>query len=310
MKKIYNKNHRAIIKKHVRRHNKINDGESITLSGYDDFFKLIATGNLENITKNKEDLSEELSLCYLYAASVRLLSFTFSDKKTEQNLIPSDWLGEDIPPNPNFVFETLLSQICDYSYSVIKLAESGLDNPARSMVRVLSELVQQTLCLVANVNDFREYVAAHEDHEATKVWYELFGKGKLDKKLATIESALGLPEDLIFTLKEERTSTHKFYSQNIHHSFTASVVGSRSWAFNDDSCRDSFFGGHSSSLKAPLNALTRSLWYFNITFLAILNNLHGFKVPDLKDSFWVPYFAIRDASNEIFLESLKHGRSG
>ncbi|EEF79985.1 hypothetical protein [Methylophaga thiooxydans] len=305
MKKIYHKNHRAIIKKHIRLINKVNDGESLTLSGYDDFFKFIATGNVENITKNQEALNEEFSLCYLYAASVRLLSFTFSAQKPEHNLIPSDWLGEDARPNPNLVFETLLSQISDYSYSVIKLAESGLDNPARSLVRVLSELVQQTLCLAANVNDVREYVAAHEDHEATKVWYQLFGKGKLDKKLTTIESALGLTEDLIFSLREERTNTHKFYSQNIHHSFTASVVGSRSWAFSDESCRDSFFGGHSSSLRAPLSALTRSLWYFNIMFLAIFNNLHGFKVPDIKDSFWFPYFAIRDASNEIFLEGLK-----
>ncbi|MCL5974765.1 MAG: DUF5677 domain-containing protein, partial [Gammaproteobacteria bacterium] len=313
-RKVYHKAHRDILKRKIKDINKLklDNTDRLTIAGYDEFLTFIDDECNKDVKTNSTELIEEISLAQLFAVSLGLLTMSFNSEESSENLLPLDWISDSLTPNPNFVIQALLSQITTYSQSIIKLCQNGFDNPARALVRVTIELIQQTLVLTANKHDLRSYVNAHEDHEASMVWHKLFGKGKLDKKLTEIEKELGLTDDLINSTKTARQGAHTFYSQNIHHSFTASCVGSRAWSFDDDSSRISLFGGASTSLRVPLNELNTNLWYFNTVFLSILKKIHGIKLSNPEKGFWLPYFAVRDAASEIYISGSlqKHGRLG
>ena len=299
--------YRKAISLHLRKFNKINKpkyGHTVTLSTIDSFKTLPRACEQESKKTTKEHLEDELFLSYLSLECLTWISLgiiPLEDKK------PPIFLNEHLKitnlPNSNLIVRNLITQITNYSLSIVSLVERGLDNPARALLRTTNELIWQTLVLLSDKNIFEEYSKAHDPEQANKIWHALFAKGKLNKKMEGLESRLGLSDEILQKMKNWRIQNQKFLSQAVHHSFLATNVGAFSEDFESDFSSLALLGRASSSSKTTLKYLNHELCYFIIQFFSIIENIYKIEL-DLKKNYW--YWAKATKECIIILNILKN----
>jgi hypothetical protein len=89
-----------------------------------------------------------------------------------------------------------LVQVVNNALAVVRLSRDGLDVQARTLVRVTAELTWQLAVLFSNPELLRKYAVAQSEEEENRVWWELFGRGRLLRRTLDLEKALGLPADV------------------------------------------------------------------------------------------------------------------
>jgi hypothetical protein len=201
----------------------------------------------------------------------------------------------------------MLTQLANFALSSIVLLEKGLDNPARTLSRHAAELSQQILVLMHSRDDFKAYVAAQDENSAMKLWSALFGRGKLNARLAQIEQGFGFDEAMIENLVRSRRENYAFYSQAVHHSFVASTIGAYAPRFDGSSQYLGVFGGENAATRSTLRHLNFTLWYFVLGFFGILGKHYRIKPRNPKDLFWLEafmlYFCVREGYLLLYTES-------
>lgn len=250
---------------------------------------------------NLKNLDESLSLTHLSISCVGLLAVSMYSEKHESQLFPVNWLDESGRPNANHVLQCMLAQLANYSLSAALSLEMGLDNPARALCRVISELSEQVLVLTYSRDDFQSYIKNDDEKSSTAIWYTLFAKGKLNKRLNEIEAKLGFDAETRSYMSSMRRSNYEFYSQAVHHSYIANMVGAQVSKFGGSNLRLGVFGGENSTTEATVNYLNFSLWFFLVCFFAILDKHHGLHPQHPKDSFWMEAFMLYFCVKETFL---------
>ena len=172
------------------------------------------------------------------------------------------------------------------------MAERGLDNPARALMRATGELVWTLLCLISDRVLFNEYCKANSQESARRTWSKLFGRGELARKINGLEAKLGVPTSYTQEAARIRKRRHEFYSQVVHHSFEAVNIGAYGVSFDSDEVQFGMLGVLSESSRKTLTDLARELEYFLFVFFAVIERNPEFSVDRLND-LW------RDA--EVFL---------
>ena len=175
--------------------------------------------------------------------------------------------------NPNFVLRSHLIQLANYSLSVVQLIKSGLDSPARSLLRITNELNWQTLVMLNDMNIIEKYSKCHSDKESNEIWYQLFAKGKLQKKLEIIDEAIGFPKQIIDQIKQERRYIQQRLSQSVHHSFVATNFGAFNKGFeNNERLNCAIMGSATTDSIETLSYLNEHLGYFIAVFFTIVES--------------------------------------
>lgn len=272
----------------------------LTLSDLEEIFKTsrgIRRASKKEIYKN---MSSELSLTFLSISCCIFLTISIYKKEDEPNtLLPADWIDPKGLPNPNMVIADLLTQIVLFSISIIELVEKGLDNPARALTRTVIETTWQTLILLSSREDLKEYVKPDSFDETKEMWFKLFGKGRLQNKLAKIENSLNFDTESHKLLKAEREKAHQFFSESVHSGFVSSAVSSISWEFQSDNGTWSLLGGASRASLATIDCLNTNLFYFIRVFFAIITKLHRI-TPSKSDKYhWKEAFILQECITNI-----------
>jgi hypothetical protein len=271
------------------------------LRDVDDCLHFIKRQGEDGRKANLKNLEESLSLTYLSISCVGLLALSMYGEKHRSQLFPVNWLHESGRPNANHVLQCMLTQLANYSLSAALSLEIGLDNPARALCRLISELSEQVLVLTYSRDDFRSYIKGKDEKSSTDIWYTLFAKGKLNRRLDEIEAKLGLDAEIRSYILSMRRSNYKFYSQAIHHSYIASMVGAQVSKFGGSSLKLGVFGGENSTIEPTVNFLNFSLWSFLVSFFAILDKHHGLHPQHPKDRVWMEAFMLFFCVRETFL---------
>jgi hypothetical protein len=250
---------------------------------------------------NLKNLDESLSLTHLSISCIGLLALSMYREKHKSQIFPVNWLNESGRPNANHVLQCMLAQLANYSLSAALSLEIGLDNPARALCRVISELSEQVLVLAYSRDDFKSYIKGKDPKSSTAIWYTLFAKGKLNRRLNEIETKLGFGAEITSYMSSMRRSNNEFYSQAVHHSYIASMVGAQRSKFGGSDLRLGVFGGENSTIEPTVNYLNFSLWSFLISFFAILDKHHRLHPQHPEDSFWMEAFMLYFCVKETFL---------
>lgn len=306
MDKIKYQPHREYLKNNLKKINKKHDAshESISISKVDALFSEIITRTHAGEEINKLNLEEEFSILRLSAVCISIIALSIYDEESESGFVDVNWMDGVENPNPNFLIQMHLIQISNYAYSILTLAEKGLADPAKSLVRVITELIEQTLVIISDKTVMKSYISAKEEADATSNWYKLFGRGKLNKKLSKLEKDIGLPSDLIKSLDESRKSSNEYYSLSVHNSYISCVIGARAWNYDKDLASLCFFGGENCGIKSPIEHLNYNLWYFLLMFLSIMKNIHGFSLKDQNEELLKTAYSIFLTVDEVYRKKI------
>ena len=185
----------------------------------------------------------------------------------------------------------LIGAACTYATAVRRLVLSGLDAPARGMVRALSEMLH-----VAIATLFREDLRlgmrkAHSFEIANAFWYKHLRARQLQALLDEVERSLGVDAAYVAESKEIRESEISWLSMYIHPTYLAAEMACMpSSAAEPGTHRRGLLGHCSGSSVHTLDRATKSIWYFA--------SAGGYQI------FGHPKLYELDATNEIDLCAL------
>ena len=150
-----------------------------------------------------------------------------------------------------------------------------MDNSARALMRVTDELIWQSLVIISDQGHMREYVKAKTPGEANDTWQRLFGRGKLVRKIENLEKDFGFDDEYLGSMTKWRREAMAYYSQGVHHSYVATVVGLYSLGLDEKTAGHGIFGAPKVGLRGTINHLNFQLFYFINFFYEILEKKHS-----------------------------------
>jgi hypothetical protein len=182
----------------------------------------------------------------------------------------------------------LITQISNNALAVVTLVEKGLDNQARSIVRILNELIWLTIVVFSNEEKMKTYVETFDESKERKLWSKHFNFKNLNKVLLDLEKKMGFPEDMIQDFEKGRRNNYYTYSKAIHSSMTAIIGGSFGTSIGEGKTIKTehiLFGAPSIQSDRTLSSMNWELYYFLLMFYEILVKFRGVKL-DVYDIYW------------------------
>ncbi|MBQ8578431.1 MAG: hypothetical protein IJ449_10790 [Clostridia bacterium] len=123
-----------------------------------------------------------------------------------------------IPDNnpENIMFSALFRTICNSIYSILLLAENGLDYAAKTQLRILLEQFFILISVTCDKEKRNSYIKNYEGKEAATSWYKNFKK---DKFIAMINAFLPEEVEIRKALTEVVNGYYGEYSSFIHNDY-------------------------------------------------------------------------------------------
>jgi hypothetical protein len=279
--------------------------EIVTVDGLNYIFEKNSEVREQSLQKALKNLDKQISSSNLLTCCLFTLACSVYSEKEIEGILPKQWISINGKPDPKHVFGFPITQLCQFAISVIELAEKGLDNAARVVLRSFIELTWQLIILLYYREDLKKYVVPEEQNDVNRVWWELFGKGKIQKKLSAIEENLGFDSETREKYSNYRKDIYQFFSESVHHSHINSIVSSVIWNFHEDSGAWTALGGAGLRSDATLTTLTTSGLYFLDMFFMILEDYHGTDICELDYHYFKDCLVFRDCLWEIVENRLK-----
>ncbi len=239
------------------------------------------------VSQERED---RLSICYLGALAIASFAVLFSEPKLPR-VIPAAWIRSSGIPDPDLVVHALLSSICAHSLAVLKLVRSGLEPPARIVLRNVHELTWIAVVVSAEGDAMRVFAQDLPDDEERRLFRTHFSVASLNGRLKRIESSLGLPDDVSSSLRASRRSTYAFYSKTVHNSYPSIALGLVGFSMEREGY--AALGMATEASESTLRSLATALFYFLGIFFEVIHRLHSFAPPYAPE--WQEAFAARQA---------------
>ncbi len=225
------------------------------------------------ITKEFDEL---ISIAYIGVLIFGYLGFALTLDDESQNIFPKNWLRQDGKPDPNDIIGLTFGTISHESHGVLKLVESGLEGPARSLMRILVEHCCLVLVLCSDKEKLLLYHRAQSPEDARNIWNKHLRPKTISADLKLIEKKLSIHEEV----DELRQDLYTFYTQFAHNSFMASCFGSVLTPLEDHNMFHSATYGYASATSVvPLMDLCTILIYTYTSFFRIMQEIHHFKIP-------------------------------
>ncbi|HWO77803.1 MAG TPA: hypothetical protein VNM69_18205 [Bacillus sp. (in: firmicutes)] len=232
--------------------------------------------NQEISIKNAHDkLNKDLSVSYLAIAYLGYLSVTVDSIKPFRT--DSGW-----NKNSNFICSNILTQVTNFSLSIVKLVEQGLDLQAKVLLRSLFEQVNLIIIITSRKEMMNNYCEGVDDNSAFSIWSAKFRTNQIKSMISEIEYDLGLEQDreLFEWLKEDRNKAYKFLSSVAHGAFYTNLLGSYSMFQDEEYMPFALFGSYTDASIYTLEQLNWLIYYLTIMLNAIQIKVHSFSGPD------------------------------
>ncbi|WP_136512924.1 hypothetical protein [Geomonas edaphica] len=273
---IQNENVRNILKtcfREIRKNGPKEVRAAAKLSNLDVLDRFFSDCQRETFIESRSELSELLSIGYVCGILFGFLALAVEHDKVE--MLPADWLGAS-NPNPNFVLSSSLIVISNYSISILKLVESGLNTPARSLIRVLLEHCWLLLSILSDRELFRLYCQGRASEEARELWYKHFKPKKLNSHLNAIERRIWFDNNNL--MAQTRETLYNHYSRSVHIDYLTNVLGGFALSSETEYFNTALFGQLSKSSKIVLKDSSTVLIYTYSTIFGILEKIHKFEI--------------------------------
>lgn len=168
----------------------------------------------------------------------------------------------------------LTGMACTQIVAIRQLVLSGLDSPARAILRTLFE----TICISVVLLDNQPLMEVfRKTDNASSFWYSNFARGKLFKHLDDIYRNRNVPDSLIKVFRNWMKEEYSKLSETIHPSFTAAALTTYSKSLeNRDKFEVGSWGRATTFSERTLKQSCLIIWYFSqIGFSAtLIPNIH------------------------------------
>lgn len=176
--------------------------------------------------KSNKHYKKEKEISEWYALSIGLLALSINlneDKETEEYQLDSA------------VYFSLLTNISNDIFSIIKLIDDGLEFQANLIMRNLIELLYTLLVVLINKEKRKEYYDSGRLQNAYEVWNKNFKMSKLNEELFEYETKIFeeklegdksevLNEEFRNRLKNMRKEMYKNYSSFMHNDYSSCIL--------------------------------------------------------------------------------------
>jgi hypothetical protein len=216
-------------------------------------------------------LAGRIAVVHLYALAFAHLAIAVHPKTGNAGPFPATWISPTGKPDPNFILSQGLVQVVNNAIAVVRLSRDGLDSQARALVRVTGELTWQLAVLFSSPKLLHIYAAAQTEDEENRVWWNLFGRGRLLKRMRELDGLVGLPQHVSAALHRYRRGHQRYYSNAVHPSVLVVGLGSHSRSFHGRGFRWALFGGVGRGSPATVGAMIETLFLASTILPAVFD---------------------------------------
>lgn len=274
-----NKNIRKLLAKYlkvIRRVAPKEVADAANLANLDGLDRILRERQSEAKQGIQREFEELLTVAYV--GVILFGFFSFELEFCEGEVFPSEITGEVTGSNLNHHLAGSFATISNNSLAVINLIKSGLEFPARSLMRVFFEHCWLTLVIISDKEKLATYRKAQDVDEARKIWYQSFKPQKVNRDLNQIEASLFKEKDDF--LHSYREHLYSFYTMSVHTTAIVNTLGCVGTSFDDHNVlKPAQFGYPSASSVVVLKDLCFGLIYTYSMFFRIVEHYHGIKVP-------------------------------
>lgn len=158
----------------------------------------------------------------------------------------------------------LVGAAVSFGLSVRLLCLTGLDTPARALLRTYVETLFLSLSILHDENLAAEYIKAEDDNDAKNFWHKLASPRNLHNRVIQIEKKFGLASDDIDVMTAWRRQEYEILSQSSHLSFVAAFLTARSPSLDDtDKLVIGIFGSPTENSIRTISYAASTTWYFS-----------------------------------------------
>lgn len=249
----------------------------------------------------------ELTLCKTLIACSGYLSLALHANKGGERIFPKDWLDAEEIVNADVIMSCVLCQLSNYAYSVVELVLKGLDTPARALLRSTSDLGYILAVLASDREAFKSY-ALDKESNPKELWYNLFSARKLASRMSGIDAKLELSTEWTNFMRKFREENGGFFSEAVHHSPTAILIGALPRIGDTDRVELALLGGYPAASRMTLGYLATSINYGLTYFLRGRPQFNGFVSKCSNPELWEIGVSLHERTQPIFLNWLSENK--
>lgn len=193
---------------------------------------------------------------YRYNFALEWMTWLWLALETDEKTAP--------PSSSTFAYVTLSVQAINEVLAIRRLVESGLDVPARVVLRSLVERLFTIILLAARPQLVAEFVAAEDLDVDRRFWSKYLRPNKLLRELSKIEREINpqFPPELAEELRVWREGALNHLSKYVHPSYGASVVNYCPDVVRRPSGLPGLLGAPSTGRIIVLEETVRWIWHF------------------------------------------------
>ncbi|WP_207621435.1 hypothetical protein [Chelativorans oligotrophicus] len=151
-----------------------------------------------------------------------------------------------------------------FGVSIRSLVISGLDTPARALLRTYVETLFLCIAVLHDRALGEAYVAADSDPRIKDFWHSTASPKRLHERIIAIEKKIGLDKDLVDMMTTWRREEYEILSQSSHLSYLAAVLTALSHKLDDEKVvAPALFGVASAHSPRTIFYAAATTWYFS-----------------------------------------------
>jgi hypothetical protein len=255
-----------------------------------------------------DHLAARIAVVHLYALAFGHLAIAVHPNAGNAGPFPATWINPTGKPDPNFILSQGLVQVVNNALAVVRLSCDGFDPQARVLVRVTGELTWQLAVLFSSPELIGMYAGAQTEDEENRVWWDLFGRGRLLKRMQELDELIGLPPHVSAALHQHRRGHQRYYSNSVHPSVTVVGLGSHSRSFGESRFRWALFGAVGTASAGTLGAVIESLFLASAVLPAVFGKFGSLEKLHSRAE-WKDFQEIADTASALRVEVYRSKKS-
>ncbi|CDX49093.1 conserved hypothetical protein [Mesorhizobium plurifarium] len=201
----------------------------------------------------------------------------------------------------------LVGSAVSFGVSIRSLVISGLDTPARALLRTYAETLLLCIAILHDLTLGQAYVAADTDAKIKDFWHSVASPKRLHERIIGIEKKIGLDDETVDGMMKWRRNEYEVLSQSSHLSYLAAALTAVSLKLDDeDIFAPAIFGLASAHSPRTIFYAAATTWHFSRLSNPVLLGKEAAKcaiVLDKENDWHQRMVAARDTLSDM---TLKH----
>ncbi len=171
----------------------------------------------------------------------------------------------------------LTGAACVQSVAIRRLVLSGLDSPARTILRSLDEHLMVCIVTLANKELRKGFSVPDSPEEARVFWHKQLSSKKIQSHLDEIEKTIGFDAKTRTEFNEFRKQEKAINSLAVHPSYVASALTAMPICLDEsETLKPGILGCASELSVRTLDYASKAIWYFSrVGFLLLFEPFSG-----------------------------------